>query len=547
MAMKEWIYRMQPVQLYIVLVLSILYFLVQLFLSHISHALVLLVDSYHMLCNIIALTGCILTIKHSKKQSEAEPCNRKLLSASRNSIDASASEDRFIEVPVSPTGDNSSSTSGSEVQKVKPTAPEDEATSVKQKVKAKSRQQRENSLKNTFGWTRIDVLTMLVVCIFLASFCFSAVVEALQTLSHIHHQDAMHYPLPVLTLGAMGIILNGFCYLLIGGYTYHQGSFLYITSSGTVILDRVVTGDGIRKGERRLSGSRRHVASAAAGNSPKRQSVRELMRDICSTIFVIVCSTIVHYTNEDEDTSKFVDPLCSIMSCVVLMVLSYPYMKESGMILLQTIPNTIDIEIFEQSLLKTFPHVVSVHDLHIWQLSGEKYVATAHIIFEDHKVYPEINDMVINFFHDQGISKVTIQPEFKTKLPELPLLTSPTTTSSTPANTSTSSCLMQCRQEACLQKHCCERIIKDDGKKSSATKSNSASKEKIEQIAMEVHPHLEAGTSGAKDIIPTITQTISSPTLAIENEAQVPANNSTSAAMSSKGDETREDTDKQRY
>ncbi|EAT37508.1 AAEL010511-PA, partial [Aedes aegypti] len=398
--MKEWIYRMQPVQLYIVLVLSILYFLVQLFLSHISHALVLLVDSYHMLCNIIALTGCILTIKVSF-------------------------EDRFIEIPVPPNGDSASSISCS--------------ADLQEKVKAKVRQQRENSLKNTFGWTRIDVLTMLVVCIFLASFCFSAVVEALQTLSHIHHQDAMHYPIPVLILGAMGLILNGFCYLLIGGYTYHQGSFLYITSSGTVILDRVVTGDGIRKGERRLSGSRRHVAAAAAG-SPKRQSVRELMRDICSTIFVIVCSMIVHYTNEDEDTSKFVDPLCSIMSCVVLMVLSYPYMKESGMILLQTIPNTIDIEIFEQSLLKTFPHVVSVHDLHIWQLSGEKYVATAHIIFEDHKVYPEINDMVINFFHDQGISKVTIQPDAK---------------DATDANTSTSSCLMQCRQEACLQKHCC--------------------------------------------------------------------------------------------
>lgn len=65
MPMKEWIYRLQPVQLYIVLVLSIVYFLVQLFLSHISHALVLLVDSYHMLCNIIALSGCILTIKVS--------------------------------------------------------------------------------------------------------------------------------------------------------------------------------------------------------------------------------------------------------------------------------------------------------------------------------------------------------------------------------------------------------------------------------------------------------------------------------------------------
>lgn len=63
MAMKDWLQRLQPLQIYLVLTLSIVYFLVQLFLSHITHALTLLVASYHMLCNIIALTGCIITIK----------------------------------------------------------------------------------------------------------------------------------------------------------------------------------------------------------------------------------------------------------------------------------------------------------------------------------------------------------------------------------------------------------------------------------------------------------------------------------------------------
>ncbi|XP_058459052.1 calcium/manganese antiporter SLC30A10 isoform X2 [Malaya genurostris] len=366
MPMKEWIYRFQPLQLYIVLVLSILYFLVQLFLSHISHALVLLVDSYHMLCNIIALSGYILTIKHSKKSPSSRACHEQV-SVSQFALDH-ASDACFVELPAQAQGIQA-------LTEPSPNPGESSPASVKLKVKTKSRQQRESSLRNTFGWTRIDVLTMLVVCIFLASFCFSAVVEALQTLSHIHHQDAMHYPIPVLILGSLGIILNGFCYLLIGGYTYHQGSFLYITSNGNVVLDRVVTGDGMRRGERRLSGSRKHMAalSSVPYESTKRQSVREMLRDICSTLFVIVCSVIVHYTNEDEDTSKFVDPLCSIVSCVVLLSLSYPYMKESGMILLQTIPDTIDIDIFEKSLLGTFPDIVSVHDLHIWQLSSNKY------------------------------------------------------------------------------------------------------------------------------------------------------------------------------
>lgn len=63
MAMKDLLYRLQPAQMYMVLALSIVYFLVQLFLSHTTHALTLLVDSYHMLCNIVALSGCIMTIK----------------------------------------------------------------------------------------------------------------------------------------------------------------------------------------------------------------------------------------------------------------------------------------------------------------------------------------------------------------------------------------------------------------------------------------------------------------------------------------------------
>lgn len=81
----------------------------------------------------------------------------------------------------------------------------------------------ERSLKNTFGWTRIDILTMLIVCIFLASLCFSLLVEAIQTLVHIDHQDTMHHPIPVLITGAFGFFINGLCYLLIGGYTFHQG------------------------------------------------------------------------------------------------------------------------------------------------------------------------------------------------------------------------------------------------------------------------------------------------------------------------------------
>lgn len=57
--------------------------------------------------------------------------------------------------------------------------------------------------------------------------------------------------------------------------------------------------------------------------------------------------------------------------------------KESCLILLQTIPASIDIEVFKADLLKTFDDIVSVHDLHIWQMTSEKYVSTVHILFHN--------------------------------------------------------------------------------------------------------------------------------------------------------------------
>lgn len=80
-----------------------------------------------------------------------------------------------------------------------------------------TRSQQERKLRNTFGWARIDIISMLFCCVFLASLCFSILVEALQTLVHIDHFDEMHHPIPVLCVGASGILLNGVCFLLIGG------------------------------------------------------------------------------------------------------------------------------------------------------------------------------------------------------------------------------------------------------------------------------------------------------------------------------------------
>lgn len=119
-------------------------------------------------------------------------------------------------------------------------------------------------------------------------------------------------------------------------------------------------------------------------------------------------------------------------------------MKESGLILLQTIPASIDIEEFKRELTRSIKDIINVHDLHIWQLTANKSVCTAHIIFENPEIFTKVKAEIDKFFEQQGITIVTIQPEFLSAIDS--------ETVQKPAQT----CLVQCRDRMCKVKYCCK-------------------------------------------------------------------------------------------
>lgn len=145
-------------------------------------------------------------------------------------------------------------------------------------------------------------------------------------------------------------------------------------------------------------------------------------------------------------------------------------MKEAASILLQTIPDSIDIQDFQKQILLKFPEIESIHDLHIWQLTQQKFVSTAHIIFMDPSVYKNIINEVLGFFHVQGINIVTIQPEFKNLGAEdspceeiNPLI----------EGAVRDLCLVACRETACEEKLCCKRKGSDGSTESINVKGKS--------------------------------------------------------------------------
>ena len=63
-------------------------------------------------------------------------------------------------------------------------------------------------------------------------------------------------------------------------------------------------------------------------------------------------------------------------------------------------------------MYKQISGVSSVHELHIWSLSGRKIIATAHVTCHNTEEYMEIAAQIKKFFHEKGIHSTTIQPEF---------------------------------------------------------------------------------------------------------------------------------------
>lgn len=70
------------------------------------------------------------------------------------------------------------------------------------------------------------------------------------------------------------------------------------------------------------------------------------------------------------------------------------------------------MDAIKKRLLANIDGVEAVHEFHVWQLAGDRIIASAHIRCKNLSEYMKIAEKVKEFFHNEGIHSTTIQPEF---------------------------------------------------------------------------------------------------------------------------------------
>jgi len=140
-----------------------------------------------------------------------------------------------------------------------------------------------------------------------------------------------------------------------------------------------------------------------------KSSYLHLLSDALSSVGVVIGGILIYYFK-----IYWVDPLLTVLIALYVLKESYEIVKEAIQILMQGIPENLDVEEVVKGLEK-IDAVENVHHVHIWSLDENNINFEAHVnikdmlVSETGKILKEIEHELLHY----EINHVTIQFEYR--------------------------------------------------------------------------------------------------------------------------------------
>ena len=139
-----------------------------------------------------------------------------------------------------------------------------------------------------------------------------------------------------------------------------------------------------------------------------RAALVHVMGDLLGSVAAIAAGLVIYFTGWLP-----IDPILSLVVAVLLLNSTWSLIKESGWQLLDGVPHHIDYEGVGEDLLKV-EGIESVHDLHIWNMSPDHPMLTAHVLLKSDVRWPILLESARLMLRDKHkIEHITLQPEWQ--------------------------------------------------------------------------------------------------------------------------------------
>jgi zinc transporter 1 len=219
----------------------------------------------------------------------------------------------------------------------------------------------------TFGYARAEVLGGLCNAVFLLAICLTLFIEAIQRL--VTPEDIKE-PMAFIVVGGLGLLVN-----ILGLFIFHDHSH-----------------------SDNLKGIFLHV-----------------LGDFFGSIAVVISACVVQWS--DWKYKNYLDPCLSLLIVIILVYGSQNLLRKTAATVLENCPAGIDIDEIKADLMK-IDGMVAIHELHVWELSKQMYIALIHIVVDSKDKNKRVQEQTHNVMMTYKIFSTTVQIEFVDDFPQ---------------------------------------------------------------------------------------------------------------------------------
>ncbi|KAG7450431.1 cation efflux protein [Guyanagaster necrorhizus] len=188
--------------------------------------------------------------------------------------------------------------------------------------------------------------------------------------------------------------------------TEEDSDTLPVSGENTPLLSHTHQDCGVSSGNQH---DNQHSHGHSHGSMNMRALVLHVLGDALGNVGVIATGLIIWLTS--WSFKYYFDPIISLVITVIIFSSALPLVRSASFILLQGVPSTISLDDVRDSILNV-EGVLSLHELHVWQLSETKIIASVHVLASRNHDFMPVAAKIREALHHHGIHSSTIQPEY---------------------------------------------------------------------------------------------------------------------------------------
>jgi cobalt-zinc-cadmium efflux system protein len=135
-----------------------------------------------------------------------------------------------------------------------------------------------------------------------------------------------------------------------------------------------------------------------------------VLGDVLGSVAALASGAVIAATNWTP-----VDAIASLAICLLIAISATRLVRESLHALMEGVPHGLSVEAIGAEMTRV-QGVVSVHDLHVWAISGSRIALSAHVVVRSIGEWDRmLGDLQHRLREAYGIDHITLQPESITR------------------------------------------------------------------------------------------------------------------------------------